>query len=68
MMAGSIHDDGSLPEVIIDVLAVKKAMRVFCNRDTTVMAVASQLHSIAVGKLTPGYRVLPQGNVRPVYL
>lgn len=67
VLAGSIRDDGPLPEVITDVLQAQDAMRVFCNRATTVMAVATQLHSIAVGNLTPGYRVLPDGRVRPVY-
>ena len=28
---------------------------------------ATMLHSIAVGNMTPSYRVLPDGTVRPVY-
>jgi lysine-ketoglutarate reductase/saccharopine dehydrogenase-like protein (TIGR00300 family) len=67
VLAGSIRDDGPLPEVITDVLSAQDAMRALCNRATTVIAVASQLHSIAAGNLIPGYRVLPEGQVRPVY-
>ena len=31
------------------------------------IAVATQLHSIAAGNMIPGYHVLPDGQVRPVY-
>ena len=67
MAAGSIRDDSPLPGVITDLLAAQDARQVFGYQATTVMAAASQLNSIAVGKLTHGYRVLLQGNVRPVY-
>jgi hypothetical protein len=67
VLAGSIRDDGPLPEVLTDVLEAQDAMRALCHRATTVIAVATQLHSIAVGNLTPGYRVLQEGRVRPVY-
>jgi len=67
VLAGSIRDDGPLPEVVTDALAAQDAMRVLGNRATTVMAVASQLHGIATGNLTPMYRVQADGLVRPVY-
>jgi len=67
VLAGSIRDDGPLPEVITDVLAAQDAMRALTRRATTVIAVATQLHSIAAGNLIPGYHVLPAGQVRPVY-
>ena len=67
VLAGSIRDDGPLPEVIADVMEAQDAMRAFTKRATTVIAVATQLHSIAAGNLTPGYHVLPGGQVRPVY-
>ncbi len=67
VLAGSIRDDGPLPEVITDVLEAQDAMRALCRRATTVMAVATLLHTIAAGNLTPLYRVLPDGRVRPVY-
>ncbi len=67
VLAGSIRDDGPLPEVITDVLAAQDAMRTLTCRATTVIAVATQLHSIAAGNMIPGYHVLPTGQVRPVY-
>jgi len=67
VLAGSIRDDGPLPEVITDVMQAQDAMRVLTKRATTVIAVATQLHSIAAGNLIPGYHVLPDEKVRPVY-
>ena len=67
VLAGSIRDDGPLPEVISDVMQAQEAMRALTMRATTVIAVASQLHSIAAGNLIPGYHVLPAEQVRPVY-
>jgi len=67
VLAGSIRDDGPLPEVITDVLKAQDAMRDLSSRATTVMALATQLHGIAAGNLTPTYRVSPRGQVRPVY-
>jgi hypothetical protein len=67
VLAGSIRDDGPLPEVVADVLQAQDAMRGLTARATTVIAVATQLHSIAAGNLIPMYRVLASGQVRPVY-
>jgi len=67
VLAGSIRDDGPLPEVITDAMAAQDAMRALTTRATTVIAAATQLHSIAVGNMIPGYHVLPDGQVRPVY-
>ncbi|MCK9378091.1 MAG: hypothetical protein M0P73_18385 [Syntrophobacterales bacterium] len=67
VLAGSIRDDGPLPEVVTDVMQAQDAMRALTSRATTVIAVASQLHSIAAGNMIPGYHVLPTGQVRPVY-
>jgi lysine-ketoglutarate reductase/saccharopine dehydrogenase-like protein (TIGR00300 family) len=67
VLAGSIRDDGPLPEVITDTLQAQDAMRALTQRATTVVAVATQLHSIAAGNLIPGYHALPGGRVRPVY-
>jgi hypothetical protein len=67
VLAGSIRDDGPLPEVITDAMLAQDAMRNLSSRATTVMAVATQLHSIAAGNLIPSYHVLADGRVRPVY-
>lgn len=67
LLAGSIRDDGPLPEVIADVYEAQDAMRVHARKATTVIAMATQLHSIAFGNMTPGYRIMEDGLVRPVY-
>lgn len=68
VLAGSIRDDGPLPEVIADAYKAQDAMREHARHATTVIAMATQLHSIAFGNQLPGYKVLPDGTVRPVVL
>jgi len=67
VLAGSIRDDGPLPEVVADVYLAQDAMRVHARKATTVVALATQLHSIAFGNMVPSYRVMPDGSVRPVF-
>ncbi len=67
VLAGSIRDDGPLPEVMTDAMQAQGAMRALASQATTVIALATQLHSIATGNLIPLYHVLPGGQVRPVY-
>ncbi len=67
VLAGSIRDDGPLPPVYADVYAAQDAMRAHLRRATTVITIATQLHSIAACNMTPAYRVL-HGTVRPVYI
>ena len=67
VLAGSIRDDGPLPDVIADSRQAQDAMRVHARRATTVIALATQLHAIAFGNMTPSYRVMDDGTVRPVY-
>ncbi len=67
VLGGSIRDDGPLPEVYGDVYDAQDAMRSHARKATTVIMLATQLHSIATGNMTPSYRVTKDG-VRPVYL
>ena len=55
VLAGSIRDDGPLPEVITDVLAAQKAMREKLPGVTFCLMLATTLHSIAVGNLLPAW-------------
>lgn len=66
VLAGSIRDDGPLPGVISDVYEAQNAMRAHTKRATTVIGLATQLHSIATGNMTPSWQ-LAGGQVRPVY-
>jgi len=67
VLAGSIRDDGPLPGVISDARQAQDAMRVHARRATTVIALATQLHTIAFGNMVPGYHVTGEGVVRPVF-
>lgn len=67
LLAGSIRDDGPLPGVIADVYQAQDAMREHARRATTVIALATQLHTIAFGNMLPGYQVSAADTVRPVY-
>src|SRR5207237_5519907 len=55
LLAGSIRDDGPLPEVITDVLAAQDAMREAIRGVGFCLMVATMLHSIAVGNLLPAW-------------
>ena len=65
VLAGSIRDDGPLPGVIADVYAAQDAMRSHTRRATTMLCLATQLHSIAAGNMTPAYQII-NNTVRPV--
>jgi lysine-ketoglutarate reductase/saccharopine dehydrogenase-like protein (TIGR00300 family) len=55
VLAGSIRDDGPLPEVITDVLAAQAEMRKHVPGIGFALMVATMLHSIATGNLLPGW-------------
>lgn len=67
VLGGSIRDDGPLPPVFGDVYAAQDAMRREIRGATTVISMATMLHTIATGNMTPSYRVLADGRVRQVY-
>lgn len=66
VLAGSIRDDGPLPGVIANVYEAQDAMRKYTMQATTVIALATQLHTIATGNMTPSWQVR-DGRLRPVY-
>jgi lysine-ketoglutarate reductase/saccharopine dehydrogenase-like protein (TIGR00300 family) len=55
LLAGSIRDDGPLPEVITDVLDAQRQMREKSRGVTFCLMIATTLHSIAVGNLLPAW-------------
>lgn len=67
VLGGSIRDDGPLPEVYGNVYEAQDAMRNQVRRATTVICMATTLHSIAVGNMTPSFRQMPDGAIRQVY-
>ncbi len=55
ILAGSIRDDGPLPEVITDSSAAQDAMREYTVRATGAVFIATALHAIAVGNMLPAF-------------
>jgi lysine-ketoglutarate reductase/saccharopine dehydrogenase-like protein (TIGR00300 family) len=53
VLAGSIRDDGPLPDVITDSIAAQKIMRGKIDGVTIALMMGTMLHSIAVGNLLP---------------
>jgi lysine-ketoglutarate reductase/saccharopine dehydrogenase-like protein (TIGR00300 family) len=53
LLAGSIRDDGPLPDVITDVIEAQQRMRSMLSEVGIALMVATTLHSVAVGNLLP---------------
>jgi len=53
LLAGSIRDDGPLPDVITDAVEAQRKMREMISGVTFALMIATTLHSIAVGNLLP---------------
>jgi lysine-ketoglutarate reductase/saccharopine dehydrogenase-like protein (TIGR00300 family) len=53
VLAGSIRDDGPLPEVMTDTIAAQRAMRARIAGIQMALMMGTMLHSIAVGNLLP---------------
>src|SRR5438094_83557 len=67
VLAGSIRDDGPLPEVLSDTLAAQDAMREFTAQATFAVFVATALHAIAVGNMLPAFVDAPNpDDLRPL--
>jgi len=67
VLAGSIRDDGPMPEVIHSAYDSQDLMRNIVRKATTVICMATALHTIATGNMTPSYRVV-NGEVRPLFI
>lgn len=66
VLAGSIRDDGPLPDTITDALEAQAAMRKHTNKATMVVMVATALHSIAVGNMLSTYHQSDDGTIREI--
>lgn len=62
VLAGSIRDDGPLPDTITDALEAQGMMREHTSKATMVIMVATALHSIAVGNMLPTYYIDQSGQ------
>ena len=55
VLAGSIRDDGPLPDVIADAMVAQDRIRDHVADCSMVLMIATLLHSIAVGNCLPSY-------------
>jgi lysine-ketoglutarate reductase/saccharopine dehydrogenase-like protein (TIGR00300 family) len=53
VLAGSIRDDGPLPDVITDVIAAQGEMRAYAQNAGACLMLSTMLHSIATGNMLP---------------
>lgn len=67
VLSSSIRDDGPLPEVIHSAYEAQDAMRAQTRKATTLICLATQLHTIASGNMTPSYTI-KDGVVRNVFI
>jgi hypothetical protein len=55
VLAGSIRDDGPLPDVITDMIEAQSRMRASIRGVGFALLIATALHSIATGNLLPAW-------------
>ena len=55
VLAGSIRDDGPLPDVITDVIDAQDEMRKYVKDVDMVIMISTMLHSIATGNMLPSH-------------
>lgn len=65
VLAGSIRDDGPLPEVITDILVAQNEMRRHIPGVGFALMMATMLHSIATGNLLPGWVKVACVDINP---
>jgi lysine-ketoglutarate reductase/saccharopine dehydrogenase-like protein (TIGR00300 family) len=65
VLAGSIRDDGPLPEVVTDVLDAQQQMRELIHGVGFCLMIATALHSIATGNLLPAWVKVACVDINP---
>ncbi len=65
VLAGSIRDDGPLPEVITDTLVAQRRMRELIHGVGFALMIATALHAIATGNLLPAWVKVACVDINP---
>jgi lysine-ketoglutarate reductase/saccharopine dehydrogenase-like protein (TIGR00300 family) len=65
VLAGSIRDDGPMPEVITDVLEAQRRMREQVHGVGFALMIATALHAIATGNLLPAWVKVACVDINP---
>ena len=65
VLAGSIRDDGPLPEVITEMLEAQRRMRELIHGTGFCLMLATALHAIATGNLLPAWVKVACVDINP---
>lgn len=65
VLAGSIRDDGPLPDVITDVIEAQGAMRAYAQDAGACLMLSTMLHSIATGNMLPASTMTVCVDINP---
>jgi lysine-ketoglutarate reductase/saccharopine dehydrogenase-like protein (TIGR00300 family) len=65
VLAGSIRDDGPLPDTITDIVRAQEVMREHARKTTMTIMIATALHAIAFGNMLPAYAERSDG-IKPI--
>jgi hypothetical protein len=65
VLAGSLRDDGPLPETVTDMNAAQDAYAAHLKDAGLVLCFGSMLHSIAVGNMLPGWVKIVCVDINP---
>lgn len=67
-LAGSIRDDGPLPEVESNMEHAVSAAKKETDKATLIISLATMLHSISTANLASTYRIDDNGEIRPIFV
>lgn len=68
VLAGSIRDDGPLPEVYGNTTEALEHMKEHLDKATLIIGLATMLHNVAAANLASSYRIRENGDITPVYM
>lgn len=68
VLAGSIRDDGPLPEVHVKMDEALDEMRTHLNKSTLIIGLATLLHNVSTANIASSYRIRKDGTITPVYM
>lgn len=66
VLAGSIRDDGPLPDTVTDIVRAQELMRGHAQQATMAIMIATALHAIAFGNMLPAYVQDSETELRPL--
>lgn len=68
VLAGSIRDDGPLPETIGNMDIALYEIRKHLNKSTLIIGLATLLHNVSTANIASSYRIRKDGTITPVYM